>query len=225
MRITLALALTLFVACKKSNEAKPTEAAKDEPKPAAKVVSETRPATPTATPTLTTPAPSTGEAKPAAECPAGAWKNEAKDQPRFCIVLPKDFALKDKPEKTSHHEWRYTFGGPGDYRPELSITVQGISKPGVASGMSAHGPHDDDKKVVAEDVPNGKRVVAHSVDYDKDEYANEREYVVLSKGEAVDVSKECGSCPPWEWIVRCYSSTAKQASAADRNACKSLRMP
>jgi hypothetical protein len=220
MRMTLALALTLFVACKKSNEAKPTEgsSAKDDPKPAAKVAPETKPATPT-------PTPSTSEVKPAADCPPGAWKNDAKDQPRFCIVLPKDYALKDKPENKSHHEWRYTFTGPGDYRPELSVVVQGIAKPGVASGMSAYGPNEDEKKVVTEDLPNGKRVVSRPADYDKEEYAMETEVVVLSKGETVDVSKECGSCPPWEWIVRCYSSTAKQASAADRNACKSLRMP
>ncbi len=47
--------------------------------------------------------------------------------------------------------------------------------------MSAYGPDDEMRKLV---VP---------ADYDKDEYANEEEIVVL---KAVDVSKECGSCPP-----------------------------
>ena len=70
-----------------------------------------------------------------------------------------------------------------------------------------------------------RMILAIALDYDKDEYATEDEYVVLSKGEAVDVSKECGSCPPWEWIVRCHSSARKPVVAADRNACKTMRMP
>jgi hypothetical protein len=213
--IRVVLLAVVAVGCSKKDEPKPTST------PETKTPAPTAPAAKTVT--SDTPAPATPATVKPAECAPGAWKNGAKDHPQFCLSLPKGFAVKG-PEKKSHHEWRYEFTGPGDSRPELSITVEGIAKPGVKSGMAAHGP-DNDAKVVVEDVPNGKRAVARPADYDKDEYAKESEYVVLSKGETVDVSKECGSCPAWDWIVRCYSSVAKQAATEDRGPCRTLRMP
>lgn len=227
-RFTLAITLLALASCKKGE--KKDEPAPAAPAPAAKPTTTIPTPTPTATPAPTrTPTPSTTSNAPApsGECPAGAWKNDAKDQPRFCITLPKGYTLESgAPKNTSHHEWEYVFVGEGDNRPKLRVTVQGIAKPGVESGLSAFGPNPEySKKTLEENVPDGKRIVSRDTDYDQNEYATETELVVLSKGETVDVSKECGSCPPWDWIVVCWSSTPKTAAPEERGLCKSLRMP
>jgi hypothetical protein len=228
MRTMLALALIL-TACSKKTESPPTPA-KEEAKPAPKPAEPppvAKPAEPK--PAETKPADSkfAGDQKPAAsgDCPAGTWTNEAKDQPRFCLTLPKDFALKGSPEKKNHYEYHYTFTAPGDHRARLSVVVQGFAKPAVTNGMSSFGPMDDWKKVTDEAVPNGRRLVSRAPDYDKEEFAAEDELVVLSKGESVDIKSVCSACPPWEWIVRCTSSVRKAAPAGDRSACRSLLMP
>lgn len=225
MHRSVLLIAILVVGCNKKSEAPAagSGSAPAAPAPAAKPV----PTPPAAAPTEA--AAPTAAAPPRAvsgECPAGAWKNEAKDQPQFCLSLPKGYALDAKGvEKKSHHEWSYTFRGEGDYRPELHVMVQGYAKPGVTGWIDARGPFDDVKVVKDETVPAGKRVVTRSADYDKDEYGMENEYVALSKNETVDVSKECGACPPWEWIVTCFSSTAKQAAPEDREPCRTIQMP
>lgn len=221
MHRSVLLVAILVIGCNKKSEA-PSGAgsASTAPAPAAKPVPTPAAAAPSVTP------PTAAAAPRAAECPAGAWKNEAKDQPQFCLVLPKGYALDAKGvEKKSHHEWSYTFRGEGDFRPELHVMVQGYAKPGVSGWINARGPFDEVKVVKEENLPTGKRVVTRSADYDKDDYGMETEYVALSKNETVDVSNECGSCPPWEWIVTCYSSTARSAAAEDREPCRTLQMP
>src|SRR5262245_41720072 len=122
MHRTLAVVLFALVACGKKDD-KPVE---PEASKATKV------AEPAAKPEPAKPEPAKPEpAKPepvksdtSASCPAGAFASTLADHPKFCLALPKDYTLKNgKPEKSSHHEWRYQFTGPGDYRPELSVTV------------------------------------------------------------------------------------------------------
>lgn len=217
-------ALVAVVACSKKKDDAAPAATAAKPVTVTATVTQT-PAPPTAaTPTAAAPpATAPAAAPPSGTCPPGAWKNDAKDQPQVCIQLPKGYALHET-KQTSHHEWRYEFRGEGDYRPSLSVTVLGIAKPAVASLVSS-AESSYETKVSEEAVPNGTRIVTHSEGYDKDEYGMETEHVFLSKSQAVDVSKECGSCPPWEWAATCYSSTAKQAAPEDRNACKTFQMP
>lgn len=223
--LTVIAVLPLAACSKKKDDAAPAPSA-------AKLVTVTAtvtqtPAPPTAaTPTAAAPpatAPAVAPPPGSGTCPPGAWKNDAKDQPQVCLQLPTGYALHET-KQTSHHEWRYEFHSEGDYRPPIWVTVLGIAKPAVAS-LTSGGESSYETKVSEEVVPNGKRIVVHSEGYDTDEYGSETERVYLSKGQAVDVSKECGSCPPWEWAATCSSSALKQTAPEVRNACKTFQMP
>lgn len=217
---SVAIALSVCVLGCNKTDSKPssTEPAK---------TAEAKPPTPNTPAAATVPvAPSAAPAAPAAaECAPGAWKSDAKDHPQFCLPLPNGYKpAPNSPEKTSHHEWRYKFVGEGDFRPPISIMVGGTAKPALARMIDSRSSSDT-KKVAEEDLPHGKRVVLRPNDYDKEQYSMEDEWVVLTKGETVDVKKECGSCPPWEWVVTCYAGIAKQAAADVRQPCRSIRMP